>query len=886
MRPRPTTPPSAALALLAHRLPVDQRDMILGDLSELYADRVDAGRRWNRAWFWAQTAAFILGFASAPLIPRLTVAHPRRSIMGRLVTSTRQAVRRLTYEWRYAVGVIAILAVGIGPAAAMLSVIQTVLLNPLSYADPDRLGIVRINLGQIQNHPGLSLGEVQDLRRTSGLFDGVEAEGRQSEMTLAAADSLEPVSAVAISPGMLSLLGVAPALGRPFADQDAAQNAAPVVMLDYGLWQSRFGGDPNILSRRIQLNGGPVDVIGVLPRGFTLVTGRAVPHAIDVYLPLRVTDFRNFWGYPTLVRLKAGASIPQVNAALDTLAASLVKQYPANYSDARLQFLVTPLKEDMVRGTRPALVASMAGVLLLLAIALANATALIVARLKTRERDLAIRLAVGAGRTSLMADVFMESVIVSACGALAGAGLAVAGTLAARELVPHTVPRWDQIALSWRLVAYSGLFALTGLFLSGLVPVWRVSRHLPWQALRMATAQGGRAESSLSRLVLVGAQIALTVVLAFGAVQLVRSADRLAQVDLGFDANVLTFRVPLDFMRFRKPEDQAALYQRVRDRLQQIPGVTAASAVSHLPLSGSFLTDAWTADLSKQGEVGWDQPVANYYATTPGYFAAMDIPILQGRDFTDVEDKTRAAVVIVDETLARAAFPGVKDVTGRMLKLGWGLPNSQIVGVVGHVRGVDITKQLHPQVYAPVGTFAFGPMNFVLHASSDPWRLVDAASAAVREMNTGRAVGGFAMLSDNVSAATSTLRSVTGLVTVLAVSAGLLSAIGLYVVIAFIVHQKRRATAIRSALGASPAQLMQLHLRTSGLVLLVALPLGLALAGGIAPVFASLAFGVAERDVSSLVVAAIVAIGAAAIGTYVPVRRAAASDPVIVLREG
>jgi predicted permease len=382
--------------------------------------------------------------------------------------------------------------------------------------------------------------------------------------------------------------------------------------------------------------------------------------------------------------------------------------------------------------------------------------------------------------------------------------------------------------------------------------------------------------------VLVGAQIALTVVLAFGAVQLVRSARRLAEVHLGFDPNVLTFRVPLNFRQFPKMALAAGFYERVRDRLRDIPGVEAAGGISHLPLSGSVLTDSYTPDLTKQ--VGWDQAIANYYSVSPGYFGTLKVPFLQGRDFTDVEDTSGAHVVIVDESLARAAFPGETSVIGRTLRLGYGIPDSQIVGVVGHVRGIDVGREVRPQVYAVFGNFIVTPLNFAIRAGTDPLKLVDAVQAAVREVGPGRALAGFAMLNDNVAAATSTLRAVTGLVTVLALSAGLLSAVGLYTVIAFVVHQRKRATAIRSALGASPGQIVWHHLRTSGLVILVALPLGAILATGTAPLFASLVYGVAERDFWSLAAAALVAAAAGVLGTLVPVRRAAHADPVTVLR--
>ncbi|HEY6358454.1 MAG TPA: ABC transporter permease, partial [Vicinamibacterales bacterium] len=558
-------------------------------------------------------------------------------------------------------------------------------------------------------------------------------------------DAFVPLSAVSITTGMLPMLGVVPVIGRPFTEGDV-KDQPDAVLMDYGTWRARFGADPRLVGRRIVLNGNPVAVIGILPAGFRLTTGRAVPEPIDVYMPMRVTSFRNFWGFPTLVRLSPGETFDRVNVTLPGLAASLVKAYPDAYSGARLQFLISPLKDDMVKTTRPALDAAIVGVLLLLAIAMANATALVIARLRTRERDFAIRLAVGAGRGSLVADVFMESTLLSTCGAILGAALGALGLEAARRVIPHTVPRWDDITLGGGVVLYAATLALVGLFTCGLLPLWKASRDVPWHALQSGSTRSGQADSALSRLLLAGTQIALTVVLAFSAIQLVRSATRLSEVDLGFDPNVLTFRTSIDFHKFKTPTEGSDLFERIRDRLRALPGVEAVGAISHLPLSGAVLTDAWTTDLSKQP--GWDLSTANYYATVPGYFGSMKIPFRHGRDFSDVEDHTAQHVVIVDESLARAAFPGVADVTGRILRLGWGLPDSRIVGVVGHVRGIEIAREVRPQIYVPEGLFTLD-QNFTVRASGDPARLIGPIQAAVKELNTGRAVAGFAMLTDN-----------------------------------------------------------------------------------------------------------------------------------------
>jgi len=280
----------------------------------------------------------------------------------------------------------------------------------------------------------------------------------------------------------------------------------------------------------------------------------------------------------------------------------------------------------------------------------------------------------------------------------------------------------------------------------------------------------------------------------------------------------------------------------------------------------------------------WDQPTANYYAITPGYFGAMRIPVLAGRELTDVDDQNGRHLIVVDESLARSTFGDAQRALGRTLKLGWGIPDSEIVGVVGQVRAIDVTRDVRPQIYVPFGTFPFTPMHMVMRAGGDPSRFADAARAAIAQLPTGRAVSAFVVLTDNVAAATSTLRSVTELVALLAISAGLLSAGGLYTVIAYLVYQRRRSTAIRSALGASPAQLLWLHLRVSNRVLAVALPVSLLLAAAAAPLFSALLYGVAERDIASLALAAAVATAVSVVATLVPVRRAVRVNPVTVLR--
>lgn len=879
-------PPAAAIRLLAACLDESEHEAVIGDLTEAFADRRDGGRRGNRLWFWTEA----LLFAGAAVFESTAAVSPAR-LWRSTMNSLLHGLRRLRHEWRFTASVILILSVGIGPAAAMLSVVDTVLLRPLNYRDAERLAMVRIDLGQLSGHPGLSPAEVIQIRQ-AGIFESIETERRLNEVSLGEGDGLQSLTQLSFTTGMLPMLGVTPVIGRNFVEDDIpnlgrpAPNAPPQpppvqrVLLDHAAWEKYFGGDPSALGRIIRLNGSAFEIIGVLPDDFRLLTGRDVPRRVDVYTPLRLTFFQNAWQYPTLARLAPGTSFEDAQARLDTLAAALKHDYPALY-DGRLRFTITPALDDLTRPTKPALRAALVGVLLLLVIAFANATALVVARLKTRDLDFAIRTAIGASRGALVTEVLGEAALLGLGGAIAGGLLAIACTAGIRGVMPHTVPRWEAIGVTWNLIAYAALLAVGALMSIGLIPVWRMMRGATWNTLRSGSVQGGQAEGTTSRLILVGAQVAMTVALAFGSAQLARSAVELRHVNLGFDPHVATFRVPPDFSRFDSPDDLPSLYHRIRDRVRQVPGVTSVGVVTHLPLSGSTMMDGYTTDLTK--EISFDQS-ANYQAVTPGYFEALRIPILQGRDFTDQEDTGNQNVVIVDQSLARTAFPGESNVIGRTLKLGWGLPNARIVGVVAHAKTIEIGREVRPQIYAPIGNLFQSWGIVTVRAQGDPMALADQIVRAIDEVGPGRAVSNVAPLTDNVAAATSALTAVTGLVVCLAVSAGLLSAVGLYLVIAHVVYQRRRATAIRAALGAPRRELVWRHARTSVSVMLGALPLGVVLSLAMAPMFSELTYGVDTRDPGSLSLAVVVALVAGTLGTTLPVLRAGRMNIVKILR--
>jgi predicted permease len=380
----------------------------------------------------------------------------------------------------------------------------------------------------------------------------------------------------------------------------------------------------------------------------------------------------------------------------------------------------------------------------------------------------------------------------------------------------------------------------------------------------------------------VGVQVALAVALLFGGTQLVRSARSLTRTDLNFAADdVLTFTVPLSHEGDDGPPDWDR-YQRLRDRLAQLPGVRAVGAISDLPLSGTGPIDAFTPEAGDT-IAAWDDALANYFAVIPGYMETVRIPLLEGRYFEDRDNTTASEVIIVDETLARMAFPG-ESAVGRRLTLGWGIPESIIVGVVAHARTVDPAQEVRPQIYVPFRQFRWAPLSFVVRANGDPLALVGAVRNAAQEEGTGRALSNFKLLSANVARATSTLRAVTILVVVLAASAAILAALGLYAVVSYVILQQARATAIRSALGASFQRLLGDQLWDWGRILLPAVPGGVALSLLGARILQSLVYGVGARDGVSMAAAGILGGVICLLAIYLPARRAAGADPSAALQ--
>lgn len=894
-------PSDAAVWLASRFLPRWEREEILGDLHEAFVERATRSPARARLWYWGQVGLF----AGQGLIDRVRdpIGERRRWLeesVGRdpikrgreergwevttMAAGLVQATRRLAKDWRFSASMTLILGVGVGAGLMGWSVLDRVLMQPLPYTEADRLGLVRVDLGQIQNHPGLAQAEVADMRALDGAFTGAEAARAEFTATLDRGQGYEPVLASGFSTGMLDLLGVSPALGRSFGPEDDNDDDGDAVMVSHAFWTSHLGGSPDAVGQTLNLNGRPRPVVGVLPEDFALHLGAGgnVSDDVQVWFVQSIDPTaRNFWGYRTIVRLAEGRSLEQVNEALEGLAARLLSEDPEAYGDADLRFVVHDLHGDLTAGVRPAINAALASIVLLLLVAFANSASLMLGRQRAREMDLAVRSALGAGRSRLVGTVLGEGLVLALAAGLLGGALASWGVYALRALDPPGIPRWSDLGVDWSFLVTAFALAALGFIASGFYPAWRASGASGWKLIRGDTSTRGRSAAAL-RSGLVGMQLALSVVLIFGALVLGRSTARLSGVDLGYQPEqTLSMAVPIDGGQFDSPADEGAFLRQLTERIEAIPGVTQAGAVSHVPLFGYAPTDAFSG--LEVDSLNWENSLANYFSTLPGYLQTIGVEFRSGRDLTDEDLEGRRSVAVVDASLAEALFPG-ENALGRVFKAGWGLPDLEIVGVIRHPRVMDARAEVRPQVYVPATLFRWRPLYYVVRHDGDGVGLAEAVRAQVDAAGTGRAVYDVRPLDGYLADATSALRLTLTLITVLAGLTAVLAAFGLFSVMMYVAYRARRASAIRSALGATRGELLRHHLSGGTRILVGAIPTGLVLALLGARLLQTIVYEVSTYDLPSLIAAALAAGGVGVLATWLPAQRAAHADPMDTLR--
>jgi putative ABC transport system permease protein len=790
---------------------------------------------------------------------------------------------------------VATLALGIGATTTIFTVVNGVLLRPLPYADPDRLAIIWNDLGQgAQSLPAVSALDFRDYQERSRTFEDFAAASGPGLVrlrgNLTGDGDPERVDLSPVTANFFPLFGVTPALGRNFTAQEEQPNGAKVVILSHRLWQRRYAGDPSLVGRTIAIDGVQHEVVGILPRDFRLrlpAEAFMVTDA-DLWTPLQY-DYaqappRNYTGFSVYGRLAPGVTWAQAQAEMDLIAEQFRAEFPVHAASS-LRIRVVPFLYDVVKHARPALLLLMGAVGLVLLIACANVANLLLTRATAREGEFALRAALGASRWAMLRQVMVEGGIIAAAGGTLGLALTCWTMSLLRAVRPANLPRLSDVQVDAAVLVFTLTVSVATVFISALVPALRASRADPHAALQGGLRGGGGRERQRLREVLVAAEVALSVVLLVGAGLLMRSFLALQEVRPGFESrDVLTFQVSLPPVRYPDNPAQLEFNRRLEERLRAVPGVETVGLINKLPLTGSGTLQPFA--YNERTARNWESVTADERSVSEQFFQAMDARLVAGRWFTREDDADAPAVAIVDESLARMAWPG-ENAVGKRLQVqptGSENPFVEIVGVVRHLRMNDLSRATLPQIYWPIGQAVPATVAYAIETSVDPASLAPAVRQVVADLDKDLAVSRLEPMADYVSANEAPRRFSLVLMGALGGIALLLAAIGVFGVISYSVTQRTREFGIRLALGEDPT-----HTRRSvvlGGMRLVALAIaaGLAVALLGARWIAGLLYRVKPFDPVTFAAIALVLTLVALLACYLPARRATRVDPALALR--
>ena len=817
-----------------------------------------------------------------------------------LIADSKFAIRMLWKQPCFTAIAIATLALGIGANTAIFSVVNAVLLQPLPFPHSEQLVLVTDDLtGRQINDVGMSVPELQDLQERSGVFEDLSAVW-PVDANLTGSDRPERVELLAVSPNYFSLLGASAQLGRVFGEEDRAQGFAEGVVISDGLWRRVFGADPNILGKKIRADNDLYTIVGVMPPGFRH-PGRTLRDDVELWgtAGFSANPFgpprRNVRLLPGAIgRLKAGMTLQQAQAQLDAFVSQLTNEFPNEYpADSGWTVRLQPAREKLVGEVRSILLILLGAVGVVLLIACVNLANLMLARSLARQREMAIRLALGAKRRRLILQLLNESVVL----ALIGGGFALVivswATDLLLRLVPSTVPRLHEVGISGTVLLFTFLVSLATGVLFGLVPAWQASRPDVLSGLKEGTAVAGfGARSNRLRGVLVVAELAMSLVLMVGAGLLLRSFWRVLDVNPGFDAtNVMVARIWLpvpnnpELDPYRPPEKRTQFVKEVLRRVGSLPGVQRAAMVqgNGVPLIGPHPKGPLVIEDHADESV---LPQVQISSVSPEYFTTLGAPLVDGRFFSDADEIGAPRAAIIDRAAVRRFWPDENPI-GKHIKFGRRdskAPWITVVGVVGDIKtdGFDTPEQ--PHIYLPILQNPGYAMAVMVKSEANPKILTKSLREQVQAVDPDLPVFGEKTMEDIVETSLGERRFAMQLVTSFGVVALLLAGIGIYGVIAYSVNQRTREIGIRLALGASERDIMGWVL-TQGMGLTAAgIGLGLVGAFALTRLLQGLLFGVAATDVMTFGTLAVLLGLVALTACYIPARRATKVDPMIALR--
>ena len=802
--------------------------------------------------------------------------------MGASLQDLRHGARLLLKSPGFTAVAVAALAIGIGANTAIFSVVNTLLIQRLPYHEADRLAIIwEHNIPRDRKNNVISPGNFIHWRELQQSFDDIAAIGMTFNTTLTGHGDPVEIPFQYVTAAFFPVVGVPPATGRPFTEAEDRPDAHVVVISDR-MWKRRLNADPTILQKSITLGGESYSILGVMPPGFSFLD-----KTVDLWLPVGFSAEsrtpRGRW-MMAVGRLKNGLTFEQAQRDMARVHAELTKRFPDFNTGWTAR--VVPLREQLTGDIRVALYIMLGAVGFVLLIACANVANLLLARATARQRELAVRAALGAGRARLVRQLLAESLVLATAGGIAGLLLAWWALHLLRVVVAERLPiqRLEFVRVDAWVLGFTLLASLICGVVFGLVPAVSAAGGGLTGALKEGGRTGSAARGKRARSAFVVVEVALALMLLVGAGLLVRSFMRVLQVDAGFDPDrTITMRVALSGPNYTQPQKRTRFFQTAFDRIDVLPGVQAAGAVSFLPITGLGSATGYEVVGQPIPPVG-QGPVTDVRVIVNDYFKAMGIPLLRGRLFNEQDAADNTNRVIVNEAMVRRHWPN-QDPIGKKVKISWDDDREdEIVGVVGDVRHQGLEAAPRPTIYWPLGRYAYGSMTFAIRTATDPASIVNEVGRIIRDQDPNLAVADVQTLDEVVEKSVAQRRLTMLLLTIFACAALVLAAVGIYGVIAYSVTQRTQEIGIRMALGAQRTDVLGMVMRQSAALAFTGIAIGAVGAFALTRLMADLLFEVRPFDPLTFGLVALALGAIAMLASFIPGHRATRVDPVVALR--
>jgi putative ABC transport system permease protein len=826
-----------------------------------------------------------LALADAPrsfhAVPSSTPVRPREPL-HMLRYHLRHAVRRLVRDPSFTIAAVLTLALGVGANIAVFTVVEAVLLRPLPYAESDRL----VTINHRDDRTGITkqfvaIGDFVDIKARQSAFASI---GAYMPTRATMVQNAEPyrVSVLAADAGLFETLRLRPALGRVFHTEDSYAEAAPVVILGNELWKSRFGGDPAIVGRSVRIDDRDVTVVGVAPEGFRFPPNAKVDIFVPQFVPAQApASRRSDWTF-AMARLKPTASLQKAMTDLAGISRQMASEHPSD-NQASVYFGL-PLRDALAGNTKPALLLLLASVAVLLLIACANVANLLLARALGRRREMALRMALGAGRGRLAVQLVSESMVLAVAGCAAGLLIANWGARALVALAPQSesVPGLSDVHIDARVLAFALAIAAAATLVFGMVALLTTRLESGADVLVSGARSSMTASARRATSTIVVGEVAFAVVLLVGAGLILRSFAALVSVNPGFEVDrVVTLGISLPSARYAGSAGGGPFYDRALPALRALPGVAEVGAAVVVPLTGNNWTTSFerpeqpVAPGERAPEVGWQ-------VASGGFFRALKIPLIAGRLFDERDRPGGKQVVIISDALAKRFFPG-ESAVGKMV--GRDAQEAEIVGVVGSIRRAALEDEPRADMYFPFEASPSAGITLFIRTTADPLRSIAAIKAAIREIEPATITSEARTLADVANESIRVIRLVLWLLGIFAATALALAVVGIYAVMSYVVRQRTREIGTRLALGAQRGNILWLILRQGASIAFLGAVIGVALAAAGTRLLRSVLYATSSTDPLVMIVAPLLLVGATLIACYLPARRAASVDPAKTLSQ-